>query len=703
MRRCVAFALTAVCLGAGLPARGFQRPGEIYANSEGLVARHSPESPQKELAFYHIRGIVQDISTFQSRGVRADGLSQIADVVWPQDEEYARELFSRAVALAAAEGEGQDAKAMSSLRQRIVARIARHDAGWAKLLVNKSVPEGDEPQSAAEKRELNIRVAKSLGEEDPKLATEFASQSLQGGVSPEFVEFLKSLRGLDAASADRLFLQALPQFARQPAVDAGAFAMFGTYIFTSHRLDGTDPTSVMITRVGDIGMVDITADRPGITTPLIRAYLQTAAAVLNRPVADPYQQKMSYALGYILLPKAQRHAPDLVAPIGGAVARLSANVPSAMTQPSAYANINRTAADAPEQVMSNAEKLPDAESRDVAYLDLAFRSWLKNDFATAQLARARMDNKDARTQLETLIEFGRASAKLRDKGAQLFEAAEIANKLPRGIERVILFLSISERASKDANTSLAVEATAQARAAIQSVPDSRKPYLSLLAAAQLARHDAAAAEATFAEAVSGFNALDGATVAGLRWTQSVEVGGLVERFPLTVAGLDFSFGKAFRAAALGGGLDSGISTARGLNNERLRLSAFTALAGAALETLPKESQSNERVVRVGEDGMRKSAAKKVMPVYPEEAVKKGQQGVVVVEAQYDGKGDVTEAAALEAPAATLGQAVVDAVKQWKFKPSSLEGEPISVRGKLTFYFVIDKDRKGRVENPKQFQ
>jgi hypothetical protein len=43
------------------------------------------------------------------------------------------------------------------------------------------------------------------------------------------------------------------------------------------------------------------------------------------------------------------------------------------------------------------------------------------------------------------------------------------------------------------------------------------------------------------------------------------------------------------------------------------------------------------------------------------------------------------------------------MKQWKFKPSKLEQKPVSIRGKITFYFVIDEKGKGAVQNPKQFQ
>src|SRR6202040_3412128 len=145
------------------------------------------------------------------------------------------------------------------------------------------------------------------------------------------------------------------------------------------------------------------------------------------------------------------------------------------------------------------------------------------------------------------------------------------------------------------------------------------------------------------------------------------------------------------------------SAANALSSETLRSRALVEVASTILKNLPDPAQNKERVVRVDEDGIRKSASKSTMPEYPDDAVKDRKQGVAVAELQYDGKGDVTEATILEAPASIIGQAVINAIKQWKFKPSTYKSEPISVRGKLTFYFVLDKDGKGRVENPKQFQ
>lgn len=698
LRRAAVFVITssfAVSLSAQSPQNP-QRQGHTNFSREVSVSIPPPTDAQKEFVFQRIRSMVEDISSFQSNAVKVGGLAQIADIAWSRDEQYTRELFTRALGLTAAGGDDKNARALSNLRRDVIARIARHDAGWAKLLIDGTTAEGDE------KRELDIETAKRLQQEDPALAAEFASRSLRGGISPGLVWFLKSLKQQDEASANRLFLQGLDRFAQQPLVDAGAFAMFGTYIFTSPKLDGSDPTGVMLTRVGDVGIVDITADLPGTPPALVRSYLRTASTLLNQQINDPQQRKMGYALGHLLMPKARSAAPDLAAPIGAAMAQLSAQVPPSMTQDAAFANINRRTVDTPEQVMANAEKLPDSESRDIAFLDVASRAWLKKDFVTAQAACSKIENKDARLQLETLIEFGRASAKIKNDGRQLFEAAEMAGKLPQGVERAVLFLGISEAAFKDKNASLANETAAQAHNAILSVNDHRRPYLLLLAAGQLARYDAVAAESAFDDGIRGFNAAGGRTPSGLDWSQKVQAGPLVENFPLNVAGLDFSFNRAFRSILSVSTIDAGISRARELKSEHLRMSAFVALADELLKTVP-EGQSGEPVVRVGEDGMRRSAEKTVMPVYPKETLKKEEQGVAVVEAQYNGKGEVTDAVVLEAPAPVMGEAAVAAVRQWKFKPSSLDGKPVSVRGKLTFYFVVDKDKKGRVENPKQFQ
>ena len=110
-----------------------------------------------------------------------------------------------------------------------------------------------------------------------------------------------------------------------------------------------------------------------------------------------------------------------------------------------------------------------------------------------------------------------------------------------------------------------------------------------------------------------------------------------------------------------------------------------------------------KVVDVDEAGIRRSAAKKTLPAFPEGSRKRRSQGVAVVRLEYDGTGMVVNVEVLEAPDSEIGDAIVHAVRHWTFKPSSIRGEPVNVRGKLTFYCLIDRNGIGRVQNPKQFR
>jgi TonB family protein len=225
----------------------------------------------------------------------------------------------------------------------------------------------------------------------------------------------------------------------------------------------------------------------------------------------------------------------------------------------------------------------------------------------------------------------------------------------------------------------------------------------LTAAAQLANLKSPAVHSALAEAIKDFNSFEESALSSLDWAQSVQIGPLKARFPLSVANVDFGFNEAFRVVALADP-EAAMARADELRHENLRAQSLVEVGRAFLEKLPRKPEQNEQAVRVGEDGMRKSASRTVMPLYPHEALKKREQGVAVVELVYDAKGDVINTAVLEAPSKSIGDAVVIALKQWKFVPSKKQdGTAVSVRGKLTFYFEIDKEGKGWVQNPKQFR
>jgi TonB family protein len=86
---------------------------------------------------------------------------------------------------------------------------------------------------------------------------------------------------------------------------------------------------------------------------------------------------------------------------------------------------------------------------------------------------------------------------------------------------------------------------------------------------------------------------------------------------------------------------------------------------------------------------------KVNPVYPEEALKKGIEGVVRIEATTDEKGDVVTAKVLAAenPQPLLEAAALAAVRQWKYEPFLKEGKAVGVTFTVTLNFSMQKDKQ----------
>jgi TonB family protein len=67
------------------------------------------------------------------------------------------------------------------------------------------------------------------------------------------------------------------------------------------------------------------------------------------------------------------------------------------------------------------------------------------------------------------------------------------------------------------------------------------------------------------------------------------------------------------------------------------------------------------------------------PVFPRSAQGDRITGTVVVEAVIDSDGTVRDAHAILSPSQVIALATLDAVRQWRFEPATLEGKPVAVR------------------------
>ncbi len=85
----------------------------------------------------------------------------------------------------------------------------------------------------------------------------------------------------------------------------------------------------------------------------------------------------------------------------------------------------------------------------------------------------------------------------------------------------------------------------------------------------------------------------------------------------------------------------------------------------------------------------------VDPVYPEDAIRAGTAGIVIVEATTDVNGRVAAAKILKSVPG-LDQAAIDAVKQWIYEPMMIDGKPRPVIMTVTLQFTLAKDKDGRM-------
>jgi periplasmic protein TonB len=92
-------------------------------------------------------------------------------------------------------------------------------------------------------------------------------------------------------------------------------------------------------------------------------------------------------------------------------------------------------------------------------------------------------------------------------------------------------------------------------------------------------------------------------------------------------------------------------------------------------------------VRVGGDIKEPKKIKDAKPVYPPVAMAAKVQGIVIIEATIGKDGKVKDAKILRGQP-LLNQAAMDAVNQWEFTPTMLNGQPVDVLMTVTVNFAL---------------
>ncbi len=119
---------------------------------------------------------------------------------------------------------------------------------------------------------------------------------------------------------------------------------------------------------------------------------------------------------------------------------------------------------------------------------------------------------------------------------------------------------------------------------------------------------------------------------------------------------------------------------------------FTVVMNFKLYKEEKTGTDAEAPLAVSSDQQPK-LIKKVNPEYPEDALKEGIQGKVVIEATTDKEGKVVEAKVIDGHP-LLNLAALKALKQWEYEPYIIDGQKKAVKFTVVMNFHLeDKEKK----------
>jgi len=116
--------------------------------------------------------------------------------------------------------------------------------------------------------------------------------------------------------------------------------------------------------------------------------------------------------------------------------------------------------------------------------------------------------------------------------------------------------------------------------------------------------------------------------------------------------------------------------------------AKTALLGLlAMTAVAAALAAEDQTIRVGGNVQQANLLSQVKPVYPVQAKEDRVQGTVQLQVVIDKEGHVQDISVLAGPEPLIPSAV-DAVKQWTYRPTLLNGEPVKVVTTIDINFTL---------------
>ncbi len=113
----------------------------------------------------------------------------------------------------------------------------------------------------------------------------------------------------------------------------------------------------------------------------------------------------------------------------------------------------------------------------------------------------------------------------------------------------------------------------------------------------------------------------------------------------------------------------------------------SALSGIIDTTAINARKAPQQTLRISQGVSQGLIVKKVQPVYPPQARLTRLEGIIELQARVSKSGSISGVKQLSGDP-VLGRAAMDAVRQWKYKPYFLNGEPVEVETQVTVNFKL---------------
>lgn len=431
-------------------------------NRQALATKDlDPETAQRRsIALSLLESLAIEARSYRDEPLRARVQARIADALWDQDKDSARNLFRRAWEVAESvensaatsdsvpgrQPQSRPARPRMNLRREILQLAAKRDHTLGEEFLRKlnAKEQKNQPDNSPTNRPAisDAEIAERLGlaggflaDGQMERALKFADPALVRATESS-IWFLVKLRDKNAVAADQRFAALLSVVAADPASDANTVSMLTSYAFTP---------SIYL-KVGAAGIPSSNSYLPTLAPPdlapaLRKNYFQVAANILLRPFAQIDEssagRKGTYFMATRVLPLFQQHAPDLAPSITAQLAALGPEAAKA-TMNAGDVSVNRGMSDNAQregfenELNDRLKSAQTSDARDRAYAFAAWRAAEENDPRAREFVD-KIEDLDTRAGLRRFVDINfirtLLSRKRADEALALISKAELPHVL----------------------------------------------------------------------------------------------------------------------------------------------------------------------------------------------------------------------------------------------------------------------------------